>query len=253
MITTITQEMLIEFIRECMGNNVKLKMENGKWKIEIVNFRTSKNYEYNLKRLMDIIKNSAADFLLFPEVCLTGFDYGKWDELNRFGEYALNELSKIEKSFALTLIYNNKNFFCFFDNGLKYKRAKYNLFGDENRYFEIGIEPEIFEFRGLKCASLICFELRFIKYWEEFKGIDLIFVPARWGKERIEHFKTLNKALALSTQSQVIAVNSANEYAWGCSFDAWGGGVEFEGERNIAFVDLNKNKKVRKKLNIGIE
>ena len=228
-------------------------MENGELRVELVNFKTSKDYEYNLKRAVETVENSPADFFLFPEVSLTGFDYENWEEVNKFGEYALKELSKLKKPFALTLIYNNKNYFCLFDNGLKYKRAKYNLFGNENEYFEVGDEPETFEFRGLKCASLICFELRFIKYWEKFKGVDIVFVPARWGKERIEHFKTLNKALALSTQSQVIAVNSANEYAWGCSFDAWANGVEVNSERSIAFTDLNKNKRIRKKLNIGIK
>jgi predicted amidohydrolase len=227
-------------------------MENGKFKVELVNFKTSKDYEYNLKRVIEFIENSPADFLLFPEVCLTGFDYKKWDKVNKFGEYVLKELSKLNKSFALTLINNNKNYFCLFDGGVKYKRAKYNLFGDENRYFKTGDKPEIFKFRGLKCASLICFELRFLEYWQNFRGVDLIFVPARWGKERIEHFKTLNKSLALSTQSQVIAVNGANEYPWGCSFDAWGEGTEINNERSIAFIDLNKNKKIRKKLNIGI-
>ena len=227
-------------------------MKNEQLKVELINFKTSKDYEYNLKLVVKTVENSPADFLLFPEVCLTGFDYEKWDEVNQFGGYALKELSKLIKPFALTLIYNNKNYFCLFDGELKFKRAKYHLFGDENRYFKLGSKPEIFEFRGLKCASLICFELRFLEYWQNFRGVDIIFVPARWGKERIEHFKTLNKALSLSTQSQIISVNSANEYAWGCSFDAWGEGVEVSSERGIAFIDLDKNIKIRKKLNIGI-
>ena len=222
-------------------------------KVELVNFKTSKNYEYNLKRMIDFINNSSADFLLFPEVCLTGFDYENWDEVNQFAKKALKELSLLKKAFALTLIYNDKNYFCLFDNGLKYQRAKYNLFGNEKDYFEIGEKPEIFEWRGLKAASLICFELRFIEYWEEFRGVDLIFVPARWGKERIEHFKFLNKSLALSTQSQVLAVNSFNEKAWGCNINAWGEGVEFEVENTVSGIDFAFNKKIRKKLFIGIK
>jgi len=236
-----------------MESNGELRMENGEWGIEVVNFRTSKDYQYNLEQVKEIIRSSSADFLLFPEVSLTGFDYENWDEVNKFGEFAIDELSKLNKPFALTLIFNNKNYFCLFNNATFYKRAKYNLFGDENKYFAIGEEPEIFEFNGFKCASLICFELRFIKYWEKLKGADIIFVPSRWGKERIEHFKTLNKALALSTQSQVIAVNSANEFAWGCVFDAWGDGIESTGKRAISEIDLNKNKKIRKKLDIGIK
>jgi len=228
-------------------------VKNEKLKVEIVNFKTSLDYAYNLEQVNEIINNSPADFLLFPEVCLTGFDYENWDEVNNFGEYAIDKLSKINKSFALTLIYKNKNYFCFFDQGLKYKRAKYNLFGNEKEYFEVGEKPEIFECNNLKIANLICFELRFIDYWQNFRGVDLILAPARWGKERIEHFKTLNKALALSTQSQVIACNSANEYSYGCSFNAWGKGVEITDKSAIVEIDINENEKIRKKLNIGIK
>ena len=221
--------------------------------IELINFKTSLNYEKNLGEIISILENTTSNFLLFPEVCLTGFAYKNWDEVNNFGKLAIKELSKINKAFALTIITENKNFFCFFDNGLLHKRAKYNLFGYENRYFEIGTQPDVFEWNGLKVANLICFELRFIEYWEKFKGADLIIIPARWGKERIEHFKTLLKALSLSAQSQVVAVNSANEEAYSCSFDAWGDGVESNILKTIGYIDFKKNKKVRKKLNIGIQ
>jgi len=228
-------------------------VKSEKLKVELINFKTSKNYEKNLEEVINILNSSSCDLILFPEVCLTGFDYENWDEVNKFAEFAVNKLSKIKKAFALTIIKDNKNYFYFFDNGVIHKRAKYNLFGYENRYFEVGSEPDIFEWRGLKIANLICFELRFIKYWEKFKGVDLIIVPARWGKERINHFKTLLKALSLSTQSQVIAVNSANESAYSCSFDAWGEGVESSVLKVITEINFEKNKKIRRKLNIGIK
>ena len=227
-------------------------IKKEKMQVELINFKTSSNYEKNLEKAISILNNSSS-LTLFPEVCLTGFDYENWEEVNKFGKFAIKELSKIKKAFALTIIEENKNYFYFFDSGVIYKRAKYNLFGYENRYFEIGSKPDIFEWNGLKIANLICFELRFIEYWEKFKGVDLIIVPARWGKERIEHFKTLLKAISLSTQSQVIAVNSANEEAFSCSFDAWGEGVESNVFRAISDIDFAKNKKIRKKLNIGIK
>jgi omega-amidase len=193
---------------------------------------------------------------LFPKSTIIGIDHSeihlqKALDLKLIDE--TSELSKINKAFAMSIILKNKNCFCFFDNGLVYKRAKYNLFGYEKKFFEVDKKPDVFEWRGLKIASLICFELRFTQYWEKFKGIDLILAPSRWGKERIEHFKTLNKALALSSQSQVLAVNSANEKPYGCSFDAWGKGVEFKNEKIITFIDLEKNQKIRKKLDIGIK
>ncbi len=229
-------------------------MKNNKLKIEVVNFKTSLDYEYNLKQVTNIINNSPADFILFPEVCLTGFDYSNFKKANEFSKNAINEFKKLNKTFALTLIEDNKNFFYFFDRGrVIHKRAKYNLFGNEKEYFKIGEKPDIFEWQGIKIANLICFELRFIEYWLEFRGVDIILVPARWGKERIEHFKTLNKALALQTQSYVIAVNSANEHKYGSILDAWGEGIEVTTLSGMTEIDLNKNKKIRKKLNIGIK
>ena len=221
-------------------------------KIKLINFKTSPDYEKNLEEVISVLNNTSS-FTLFPEVCLTGFDYENWDRVSEFGKFAVKEFSKIKKTFALTIIENNKNFFYFFDNGVIHKRAKYNLFGYENRYFKVGSKPDIFEWNGLKVANLICFELRFIKYWEKFRGVDLIIVPARWGKERIDHFKTLLKALSLSTQSQVIAVNSANEKSYSCSIDAWGEGVESEIYEVETIINFDKNKKIRKKLNIGIK
>ena len=229
-------------------------MKTEKLKVEVINFKTSLDYEYNLKQVIEIINNSPADFILFPEVCLTGFDYKYFKKANEFSKIAINELKKLNEAFALTVIENNKNYFYFFDNGeIIQKRAKYNLFGSEKEYFEIGEKPDIFEWRGIKIANLICFELRFIEYWIKFRGVDIILVPARWGKERIEHFKTLNKALALQTQSHVIAVNSANEYKYGTILDAWGEGIEVTTLSGMTEIDLNKNKKIRKKLNIGIK
>jgi omega-amidase len=230
-----------------------MEKKQKKMQIEAVNFFTTENYEKNLENLIKIVNNSTSELILFPEVVLTGFDYKNFKKANEFGKIALNELSKIKKTFALSLILENKNFFCFFDNGLIYKRAKFNLFGYEKKYFEIGKKPEIFEWKNLKIGNLICFELRFIEYWEKFKGVDLILVPARWGKERINHFKTLLKALALSTQSQVIALNSKNETPYGCSLNAWGEGISGESEKIIDFVNFEKNRKIRKKLNIGIK
>ncbi|QCT93765.1 carbon-nitrogen hydrolase family protein [Caminibacter mediatlanticus TB-2] len=229
-------------------------MKSEKLKVEVVNFKTSIDYEYNLKQVIKIITNSSADFLLFPEVCLTGFDYKNFKKANEFSKFAINELKKLNRAFALTIIEDNKNYFYFFDKKkVIHKRAKYNLFGEEKEHFVVGEKPDIFEWRGLKIANLICFELRFIEYWEKFKGADLILVPARWGKERIEHFKTLNKALALSTQSQVICCNSANEKSYGAILDGWGEGVEVTSFSGITQLDLEKNNKIRKKLDIGIK
>jgi len=67
-------------------------MENRELSIELISFKTSKDYENNLKEVIHFIQSSPADFLLFPEVCLTGFDYKNWKEVNRFSKIAVKKL-----------------------------------------------------------------------------------------------------------------------------------------------------------------
>ena len=47
---------------------------------------------------------------------------------------------------------------------------------------------KIIDIDGLKIGFVICFELRFIKYWEKLQGCDIIFIPAMWGIKRKDSF-----------------------------------------------------------------
>jgi len=101
------------------------------------------------------------------------------------------------------------------ENKIIHTQSKAELFvlNDERKYFLAGDEKDIkiIEIDGLKIASLICFELRFIRLWEKLKGADIIFIPAMWGILRKEHLETLSKALAIANQCFVIVSNSAND------------------------------------------
>ncbi|MRJ06289.1 MAG: hydrolase [Epsilonproteobacteria bacterium] len=221
-----------------------------KWKIEIVPLRTTPDYSQNLQNLITATNTSPADFLLFPEVVLTGFDYHNWKEVNRFGEFALEQLKKeITKPIALTIILDNRNYFFLLAPGEEiYRRGKWNLFGYEKKHFQPGRPPEIFQWGELKLLPLICFELRFVEYWLQFRNkVDLILVPARWGKERISHFQTLLKGVALSTQTWVAGVNSPNETSYSALWNGWGEGIDST-QSFISGVDLTLNSYYRKKL-----
>jgi len=226
-----------------------------KWKIEIVPLPTTSDYSKNLQKVITYTNNSPADFLLFPEVVLTGFDYQNWEKVNRFGKMAVEELKKgITKPIALTIILNNRNYFFLLAPGEEiYSRGKWNLFGYENRHFRRGRPPEIFQFGGIKILPLICFELRFVEYWLQFRHQpDLILVPARWGKERISHFRTLLSALALSTQTWVAGVNSPNEFPYSALWNGWEEGVSGS-QSLLSPIDFTITSKIQRKLPIQME
>ena len=109
-----------------------------------------------------------------------------------------------------------------------YRQNKYKLFkiGNEHKYFDAGDKDSIkkFTINGVKYAILICFELRFKELWKKIEGVDIIIIPAMWGKSRRRHLEILSQALAIMNQCFVIVANSANSdmaksslvtYPWG--------------------------------------
>lgn len=160
--------------------------------------------------------------ILAPEVAVTDFSYQQFEEAALLSATIDKEMLELceTKTIVLTLIEKQDTTFfnvakVYHKNAIVHTQAKYNLFtlGDESKYFTPASTPphQIVEIDDVKIAVLICFELRFTQYWEIFKGADIILIPARWGKLRSEHFKTLTKALAIANQCYVMACDSAND------------------------------------------
>jgi predicted amidohydrolase len=220
------------------------------WKVDLIPLRTTPNYKKNLEAVVEYTNYSTADLVLFPEVVLTGFDYQNWEEMNRFGEYAFQVLGeKVNKPVGLTIVKDGFNFFTLFaPGGYLYQRPKFHLFGIEKKFFEGGLMPTPFIFEGVTILPLICFELRFVEYWAQYRGqVDLVLIPSRWGRERADHFKTLVKGAALSLQSWVVGVNSPNEFGYTGAINGWGEGVTGT-QRFATIIDLEENYRIRKKL-----
>jgi len=213
-------------------------------KLEIIDFTPTNNYQENLNLLVEKIKNSSAKLILASEVIITDFDYKNWDKANSFAKTikeSILPLSK-DKIISLTIIENRQNIaYVFYNEKIIYKRAKIKLFGYEKKHFKIGNEIEVFEIEGIKFAILICFEIRFIEYWQKIKGVDIILVPAMWGNERREHLKTISNALALTLQSFVVVADGLAHASHIIS--PWG-----ESLGKFTDIDLNYIKKIKKRL-----
>ena len=215
----------------------------------VIQFTPSNNYQANLDKLINIINSTDAKLIVAPEVIITDFDYKNWLKANAFADIIKNELLKItDKIIILTMIEDNKNVaYVFYNQKVVYKREKIKLFGYEKKYFEAGeIAPEIFEIDGVKFAILICFEIRFIEYWQKIKGIDIVIVPAMWGIERKKHLITLSNALALSLQSFVVVADGLAKASGIIS--PWQDESRNENNNILADIDLTFIQKIRKRL-----
>ncbi|WP_458700557.1 carbon-nitrogen hydrolase family protein [Sulfurospirillum sp. 1307] len=227
----------------------------------------NRSLEENFKTLLRLIKLTKEDsIILAPELCLSGYKYDSLDISAQFSKEAIPKLLELSKdrTLALTLIEkeNDKylnNLYIFSYGKIVQKRAKAKLFplGDEPKYFTSGKEEEIqtVEIKGIKIATLICFELRFTKLWDRISGADVILIPSFWGMPRKEHLKALSTALAIANQAFVIVSNSSDESMASSSGiitpfgDIYRDDSSFIIKKNF---DSREIKKMRRYVNIGL-
>ena len=224
-------------------------------------------YEENLKKLTTLIKESPkGSVVVAPELCLTNFSFDKMQEAADFGKAALKEILELSKdriiAFTLTEKIDGKfyNSAKILHNGKivhSQPKAKLFKFGDEDKYFQAGSEEniKIVEIDGLKYAILICFEIRFIKFWQQLQGADIIMIPALWGRLRKEQFEAITKSMAIINQAYVIASDSANSDMASSSGIITPFGKEYRDDNSefISYLaDLKEIKKMRRYMDIGL-
>ncbi len=192
-------------------------------------FASAGSYDQNLSLLLDLIAQTPDNAVVVaPEVCLTNFDYERFDAAAAFAPTAIERLLPLSASRIIVLtmierrgdaVYNVAK--VLHGGAVVHEQAKARLFrfGGEHEYFSEGSDEGIacFEVDGLKMGLLICFELRFKSLWQKLEGADVIVVPAQWGKLRAAHFVTLTEALAVMNQCYVVTSDSANPGMTGLS------------------------------------
>jgi omega-amidase len=227
------------------------------------------NFEENLNKLVLLINQAKAeDFIVAPELCLTGYSYDNFKSAASFSLKAIEIMKNLSKdriiSFTMILFDENSNKYTntlhiFYKGGIIYTQNKAMLFtlNDEDKYFKSGDTNDfkIIDINGIKVASLICFELRFQNIWEKFKGADIIIVPSMWGILRKQNFESLTNALAIMNQCFVIASDSSTTKMASSSgiINPFGIEVRDDSKEFISIPYENKEiKKMRRYLNVGI-
>ena len=79
--------------------------------------------------------------------------------------------------------------------------------GGENEHFTAGGKHLVFEFRGMKMAVFICYDLRFPVWSRNVQEYDLAVYVANWPQSRRDVWRTLLKARAIENQAFVAGVN----------------------------------------------
>ena len=179
----------------------------------------------NLKRIKTFVREAVeeqgSEAVMFPELALTGFSIPSENELKE----AFEELSSLSEGTYIgvgsVFIKENKayNSYLVFGNGkIVYVRNKYMLFKPmkEDKTFEVGELPEIFELGDLKASVIICYELRFPELFAvNVSDAHLYLVPASWPSSRSEQWVTLLRSRAIETWSYVLGINRWGEGSYG--------------------------------------
>lgn len=193
---------------------IALSMMNQVWENKPNNLATC-------IKLADKAMKSQADFLILPEMTLTGFS------LNTPEIAEESESSASLRSFADIAVTHNigviagvvlkaRGLFqncavAFGTNGEQvgmYAKIHPFSFSGENRHISGGVELSTFEYNGLRFGLTICYDLRFPVLWYALAGkCDCIINIANWPARRIDHWRALLQVRAIENQVYVIGVN----------------------------------------------
>lgn len=189
--------------------------------------------EGNIETIYSYLREAQDGIALIPEMFSCGFDNENLKKHAQKTKQIKKQLQRIslENNLVIAgtlpeiraeheLVYNVG--FILDKGKLIYERGKNKLFKftNEHKYFAQGennFNVVVSSFG--KLGLIICFELRFPEIAIELrkKEVEIILVPAQWGKARTDHFRTLLKARAIETQSFVMSSDTVGmidtEYA----------------------------------------
>lgn len=232
--------------------------------------------EFNYRQAEEKISNACSqsakpDIIVLPELWTTGYDLTRLEETaDAEGKRTLafikslsikhqvhivagSVAKKTAEGITNTLFAVNKKGECV------HEYSKLHLFRlmDEHHYLTGGKGNGLFSFENLKCAGLICYDIRFPE-WSRFhaiQGSEILFVVAEWPMPRLDHWRTLLLARAIENQCFVVACNRSgsdpkNQFAGhSMIIDPWGTILAEAGSEEgllSAKLDLTKINEVRK-------
>lgn len=185
--------------------------------IEISDYQPSNNTAAVLTLLSEQASHSG--FILFPELCLTGFPTAEnIDQLWQASQTALDSIIEKSRHCNATVVLGHierqgPHYFnaCFYirDGCILHTHRKRRLWLDDIGIFESGSEDRTCQIDTIRCGSQICFDLEFPEGCRALakQGVDLILMPnGNMQPYGNTHF-VLCQARAIENQCFVITCN----------------------------------------------
>lgn len=94
---------------------------------------------------------------------------------------------------------------------LHYDKRHCFTMGGERDHFVAGKDLLVFDYRGVRFAPFICYDLRFPVWSRNTSGYDVAVYMANWPAARREPWQLLLKARAIENQCYVVGVNCVGE------------------------------------------
>ena len=235
--------------------------------------------EKNFKRAGEMIETAAkggADVIVLPETWNTGF-FPKENITalaDKDGEAVKSQIGLLAKKFNVNIVagsVTNQKGGRIYNTAYVFNRKgetvaeydKTHLFTPmgEDDYYTRGDHLSPFVLDGVKCAIIICYDLRFPELIRSYttRGTDCLFVVSQWPKVRIPHLTALLKARAIENQMFVVCANScgkAGDTVYGGNsrvFDPWGEEILAAGENEEILsceCDLSVLGGIRESINV---
>lgn len=173
----------------------------------------------NLKRFEERIERIVgAEMIVLPEMFTSGFTMkGKEQIAPFYREVCQHMLDWACRKGALIMgstIYSEEGFYynrllAAFPDGklLHYDKRHCFTMAGEDKHFASGSEGLVFEYRGVKIAPFICYDLRFPVWSRNTCHYDLAVYVANWPEVRKTSWQILLKARAVENQCYVVGVN----------------------------------------------
>lgn len=177
-----------------------------------------KNKRLNQEKILAILQAksdiSTLDWLIFPEMTLTGFSMNS--SVTELTNADFDFFRQIAIQYQLCVSFggtvHNKNSFITIDATgeiiCQYNKIHLFSYAKEDRYYLPGSDVVSFSLHQFQIMPAICYDLRFANlFWDQAKQTDIYCIIANFPASRSHHWKTLLMARAIENQSYVIGVN----------------------------------------------
>jgi omega-amidase len=176
-----------------------------------------------VEKYIEEAARAGADTIVFPEMWNAGYSLKELNQVaDENGTRTKTLLSRLAKCYQINIVggsvatkkddgFYNTMYVADRTGSIVSNYDKAHLFKlmDEHLFMNAGARKNLFELDGVKCSGVICYDLRFPEWIRRhvLDGAKIIFVPAEWPAQRIDHWRILLQARAIENQCFIVAAN----------------------------------------------